>query len=304
MLQETPFLLSREVALTLTETPFIRIEGLHHTYQVGSHQAVAALRGVDLTIDAGEHVAIIGANGSGKSTLLRHLNALLLPTRGDVWIAGWNTRDADHLRDIRSTVGMVFQSPDSQIVASVVEEDIAFGPENLGVPADELRQRVDSALDTVGLSQLRHRASHLLSAGQKQRLAIGSALAMHPRCLVLDEATAMLDPTGRRQLQQTIRQLHQTGITIVTATHSMSEAAQAQRIIVLSKGQVALDGTPRSVFGQEETLRALEMDVPYPRSLARTITARVPAFPPDALTVTELVESIAAHIAQNRGGAR
>jgi len=302
--QETPFLLSREVALTLTETRFIRIEGLHHTHQIGSHHAVAALRGIDLTIDAGEHVAIIGANGSGKSTLLRHLNALLLPTEGDAWIAGWNTRDADHLRDIRSTVGMVFQSPDSQIVASVVEEDIAFGPENLRVPGDELRQRVESALATVGLSQLRHRASHLLSAGQKQRLAIGSALAMRPRCLVLDEATAMLDPTGRRQLQQTIRQLHQTGITIVTTTHNMSEAAQAQRIIVLSNGRVALDGTPPSVFEQEETLRALEMDVPSARSLARMITARVPAFPPNALTVAELVESIAAHIDQNRGGAR
>ena len=280
------------------------IEGLHHTYQAGTCHAVAALRGIDLRIDAGEYIAIIGANGSGKSTLLRHLNALLLPTEGNVWIAGWNTLDADHLRDIRSTVGMVFQVPDNQIVASVVEEDVAFGPENLGVPESELRTRVDWALSTVGLSELRHRASHLLSAGQKQRLAISSALAMRPRCLVLDEATAMLDPAGRRQLQQIVRQLHQTGITIVTATHNMSEAAQAQRVIVLSKGRVALEGTPRAIFAQQETLRTLQMDVPPSTSLARMITARVPDFPVDLLTVTEVVDAVITCIARTGGGSR
>nr|MBC7244828.1 energy-coupling factor transporter ATPase [Chloroflexota bacterium] len=274
----------------------IRIEGLHYTYQAGTRKPIPALRGIDLTIEAGEYVAIIGANGSGKSTLLRHLNALLLPTEGNVWITNWNTRAREHLRHIRSTVGMVFQVPDDQIVASTVEEDVAFGPENLGVPKDELQQHVNWALATVGLSELRHRASRLLSAGQKQRLAIAASLAMRPRCLVLDEATAMLDPAGCAQVQETIRQLHRDGMTIVNATHNMTEAAQAQRVVVLSEGRVVMQGPPRFVFAQEEALHALQLDLPYPTRLARMIAAYVPGFPASVLTVNELVELLTVHL--------
>jgi energy-coupling factor transporter ATPase len=279
----------------------MRIEGLHHSYQAGTRRAVPALRGIDLTINAGEYVALIGANGSGKSTLLRHLNALLLPTSGHVWVSGWNTRDRIHLRDIRSTVGMVFQVPDSQIVATVVEEDVAFGPENLGTPEDELRQRVDWALNTVGLAELRHRGSHLLSAGQKQRLAIASALAMRPRCLLLDEATAMLDPQGRKQLQETIQLLHSQSMTIIAATHDMAEAALAQRIVVLAEGCVALEGSPQAVFGQIERLRELQLDVPQAMLLARELAARVESFPGNLLTVAELVDAVSSRLGEPLG---
>ena len=282
--------------MTRAGEPFIRIEGLHYTYQAGTRKPVPALRGIDLTIDAGEYIAVIGANGSGKSTLLRHLNALLLPSMGNVWVANWNTRDPTYLRDIRSTVGMVFQAPDSQIVASTVEEDVAFGLENLGVPENELRQRVEWALSTVGLSELRQRASHLLSAGQKQRLAIAAALAMRPRCLLFDEATAMLDPAGRVQVLDTIRQLHQDGMTIVAATHNMAEAAQAQRVIVLSEGRVALQGHPHFVFAEEAPLQALQLEAPHPTRLARTIAEHVESFPTDVLTVSELIDAVAMRV--------
>jgi energy-coupling factor transporter ATPase len=281
--------------------PFICIEGLHHTYQAGTRRPVPALRGIDLAIDAGEYVAVIGANGSGKSTLLRHLNALLLPTSGNVWVADRITSDTTNLRFIRSAVGMVFQAPDSQIVASVVEEDVAFGPENLGIPTDELHERVESALSTVGLWELRQRASHLLSAGQKQRVAIASALAMRPRCMLFDEATSMLDPVGRMQLLETIERLHDDGITIVTATHNMAEAARAQRVVALSEGRIALQGHPRSVFTQVEQLRALELDVPQATQLARAVAERVAHFPSDVLTVAELVDSVATRLGSAAG---
>ncbi len=284
------------------EPPLIRVEGLHHVYQAGSRRAVTALRGIDLTIGRGEYVTLIGANGSGKSTLLRHLNALLLPASGDVWVDGWNTRQAVHLRDIRSTVGMVFQVPDSQIVATVVEEDVAFGPENLGVPQQELRRRVDWALETVGLSELRYRASHLLSAGQKQRLAIASALAMSPRCLLLDEATAMLDPVGRQQVLLTIGNLHRSGLTIISATHNMAEAAMGQRVVVLSEGRIFLQGEPRVVFGQFETLRSLQLEVPQATLLARELTEYLPGFPANLLTVSEVVDAISARLARAARG--
>jgi energy-coupling factor transporter ATPase len=280
--------------LAVVGEPLIRVEGLHYEYQAGTRPPIPALRGIDLTLGAGEYVAVIGANGSGKSTLLRHLNALLVPTAGDVWVNGWNTRQAANLRHIRSTVAMVFQNPDSQIVASTVEEDVAFGPENLGIAEPELRERVDWALSVSGLTDLRQHASHLLSAGQKQRLAIAGALAMRPRCLVFDEATAMLDPAGRTRVLDTMQALHHQGLTIVTATHHMGEAAQAQRIVVLSAGQVALQGEPHSVFAQSEALQALQLDVPYPTRLAQAIAGRVTGFPQDALTVTELVNAIVA----------
>ena len=274
----------------------IRIEGLHYSYQIGTRQPIAALRGIDLTIGTGEYIAIIGANGSGKSTLLRHLNALLLPTQGNVWVGDWNTREAANLRHIRSAVAMVFQNPDSQFVASTVEEDVAFGPENLGVPQQELRERVEWALATVGLTNLRDHASHLLSGGQKQRLAIAGALAMKPRYLLFDEATAMLDPAGQARLLDTMAALHHDGMAVISATHHMNEAALAERVVVLSAGQVVLEGDPRSIFRQSETLQALQLDVPYPTRLARAIAMRVAGFPTDALSVPELVHAISARL--------
>jgi energy-coupling factor transporter ATPase len=237
-------------------------------------------------------VALVGANGSGKSTLLRHLNALLVPTFGDVWVDTWNTRDAIHLRDIRTRVGMVFQVPDSQIVATTVEDDVAFGPENLGLGREELQRRVDAALSVTGLEDLRARASHLLSAGQKQRLAIAGALAMRPSCLLLDEATTMLDPQGRRQFLDTIAGLHRSGMTIVAATHDMSEAALAERVVVLAEGQIALSGPVRSVLSQVDRLRGLQLDAPYPTLLAGELATCLDGFPTNLLTVRELVAAL------------
>ncbi len=240
--------------------PILRIEKLYHTYDGG--RPVEALRGVDLSIHAGEYVALVGANGSGKSTLARHLNALLKPSRGNVWVAGANTRDVTHLREIRAAVQMVFQQPDTQLVATVVEEDVAFGPENFSVAESELPDRVRAALERVGMWAQRQRPPHLLSAGQKQRVAIAGALAVNPRVLVLDEATAMLDPAGRAAVLDIVRQLHRQGTTIVTITHAMDEASQADRIVVLAEGRVAQDGTPYQVFARADELRSLGLDVP------------------------------------------
>lgn len=274
------------------QEPLIRIENLTFAYNPQSAQPIVALRDINLTIGQGEYLTIVGHNGSGKSTLAKHLNALLLPTQGEVWVAGWNTKDPARIRDIRSTVGMVFQVPDNQIVATVVEEDVAFGPENLGVAEEELEERVTWALDLVDLLPLRKRAPHLLSAGQKQRLAIAGALAMRPRCLVLDEATALLDPAGRAKALEILRHLRKEGVTIVAITHFMSEAAEADRVLVLDKGHIAMEGPPRQVFRQVETLRALQLDVPPVTELALTLNARLPGFPPDLLTVPELVEAV------------
>lgn len=270
--------------------PLIRIQNLDYTYSAGG--GVPALRGVNLTVHRGEYVAIIGANGSGKSTLARHLNALLLPTEGDVWVNGWNTRDAARIRDIRQTVGMVFQDPDNQIVATVVEEDVAFGPENLGVPDSELPARVAWALDTVGLSAQAKRPPHLLSAGQKQRLAIAAALAMKPQCLVLDEATAMLDPAGKAELLRTVRRLHRSGTTVIAVTHTMSEAVEADRVIVLSEGRVVADGTPGDIFRDAEALQAVGVDVPFVSHLARMTARTIPDFPTDVLTVEAFADAV------------
>ncbi|MEW5719945.1 MAG: energy-coupling factor transporter ATPase [Chloroflexota bacterium] len=264
--------------------PIIRIENLYHTYTGAS--SVEALRGIDLAIRAGEYVALVGANGSGKSTLARHLNALLLPTRGDVWIGRANTRDEKSRRDIRATAQMVFQHPDSQLVATVVEEDVVFGPENIGVPESELPQRVRAALEQVGMWAHRQRAPHLLSAGQKQRVAIAGAMAVQPRVLVLDEATAMLDPAGRAAVLDVLRELHRQGTTIITITHEMEEAAQAERVIVLSEGRIAMDDSPRRVFACAEKLRALDLDVPPIAALA--LRLRLPV----CLTTEELCAAL------------
>jgi energy-coupling factor transporter ATPase len=278
-------------------TPFIRIRNLQYAYnQAGTNadESRWALKNIALDIDRGEYVAVIGANGSGKSTLLRHLNALLLPTGGDVWVNSWNTRDVPRVRDIRSAVGMVFQSPDAQIVATVVEEDVAFGPENLGVPRDEIQVRVNQALEQVGLGKLRKRPTHYLSAGQKQLLAIASALSMRPECLVLDEATASLDPQSRSRLLQTLWSLNQSGITVITATHRMDEAALAKRIIVLYEGEIVLHGHPKHVFSHPDILHRIKLDIPEPMKIARHVASRVSGFTVDTLTVGELVDAVLA----------
>jgi energy-coupling factor transporter ATPase len=270
----------------------IRIEDLHYTYDADQPNPIAALRGIDLQIGGGEYVAIIGRNGSGKSTLAKHLNALLLPTQGDVWVKGMNTKHPQYLREIRHSVGMVFQAPDNQLVATVVEEDVAFGPENMGLPREELKQRVEEALSLVNMLPHRTRPPHQLSAGQKQRVAIAGVMAMRPRCLVLDEATAMLDPQGRREVLDTVQQLHRQGITVVAITHFMSEAVEGDRVIVMHEGRIAMDGSPQELFGQAERLQKLGMDVPPVAQLAYQLHRRQPAFPSSLLTVEQMVEEL------------
>lgn len=268
--------------------PIIRVENLHHTYTPERAAPVQALRGVSLTVQIGEYVVILGHNGSGKSTLAKHFNALLLPTQGNVWVKGWNTKERAHTLNIRATVGMVFQQPDNQFVATIVEEDVAFGPENLGVPHAELVRRVDWSLDRVEMSQYRHRAPHLLSGGQKQRVCIAGVLAMRPEVLVLDEATAMLDPLGRREVLDVVKRLNRgEGVTVVAITHNMEEAVEADRVIVMEAGRLALEGTPREVFRQMNRLRELQMDVPQVTQLAARLGLdEVP------LTVEEFVNTL------------
>ncbi len=275
--------------------PVIRIDNLWHIYNQEGDRPIEAVRGISLEIHPGEYVVIVGQNGSGKSTLAKHFNAILLPTRGDVWINDWNTRDRERTLDIRATVGMVFQNPDNQIVATVVEEDVAFGPENLGVPHDELRRRVDWALELVGMTEFRYRPPHRLSGGQKQRVAIAGVMAMKPQVLVLDESTALLDPLGRRQVLDIAHRLNrEEGLTVIAITHFMEEAIHADRVIVLHRGEIALQGTPREVFRQADRLRALALDVPPITDIARRLHALNPRIPPDVLTLEELVDAVRA----------
>ncbi|MCD7947592.1 MAG: energy-coupling factor transporter ATPase [Oscillospiraceae bacterium] len=283
--------------------PIIKTEALSFSYEAyESHSGELVLRGLDLSIAQGDFVALLGHNGSGKSTLAKHMNAILLPTGGAVWVDGMQTADEDLLLDIRRTVGMVFQNPDNQIVYNVVEEDVAFAPENLGVPSEEIRARVDEALRQVGLYEYRKHAPHLLSGGQKQRLAIAGILAMRPRCLVLDEPTAMLDPIGRGEVLQTVTQLNQTaGVTVVLITHHMDEAALANRLIVMSKGQIALDGPPRAVFQHVEQLRALGLAVPETVALLWELRQSGYDVPLDAISTEECAAVIARLFANQSG---
>ena len=287
---------------TIDRTPLLRLAGVSFTYRPEDREPVWALRNIDLTVAPGEYLAVLGHNGSGKSTLARLLNGLLTPTQGDVWVNGWNTRDTAHLREIRSTVGMVFQVPDNQIVATTVEDDVAFGPENLGVPEDELRGRVEESLRAVGLWPERSRLPNQLSAGQKQRLAIAGVLAMRPACIVLDESTALLDPQGRADVRAAIRRLHDAGTAIVAITHRMSEAAEAERVVVLDRGRIALAGTPRQVFAQAEALDRLGLELPPVTALAHTLHRQCADFPPDLLTPDELATAVAARWQANSGG--
>ena len=242
----------------------INVEHLAYTYPgVDDTPGVAVFKDLNLQIEEGTFVAVLGSNGCGKSTLAKHFNTILLPCGGSVSVFGLDTADEEKLIQIRRTVGMVFQNPDNQIVANVVEEDVAFGPENLGVASPAIRHRVDNALKQVGMYEYREHAPHLLSGGQKQRVAIAGVIAMEPKCIVLDEPTAMLDPRGRREVMETVRNLNkQKDITVILITHHMDEAAQAQRVVVLHKGEVALDGTPREVFSHVETLHDLGLAAP------------------------------------------
>ena len=266
----------------------IKTEQLVFRYTTEEGVAPTVLSGVDLTIEAGSFVAVLGHNGSGKSTLAKHMNAILLPSGGKVYVGGLDSSNEDLLMDIRRQIGMVFQNPDNQIVASVVEEDVAFGPENLGVPSEEIRTRVDNALQQVGMSQYARHAPHLLSGGQKQRIAIAGVLAMEPRCIVLDEPTAMLDPVGRREVLDTIRSLNrEKKITVILITHHMEEAALADRLIVMHDGHIVADGSPADVFSDVPGLRSLGLEVPEPVALMYELRAAGIDVPLNTLNVEQ-----------------
>ena len=270
----------------------IRVENLAYTYPgVDNTPGVAVFEDLDLSVEEGTFVAVLGTNGCGKSTLAKHFNAILLPTGGKVWVCGMDTSQEDRLIPVRRKVGMVFQNPDNQIVANVVEEDVAFGPENLGIASPEIRHRVDKALQQVGMYEYREHAPHLLSGGQKQRIAIAGVIAMEPKCIVLDEPTAMLDPKGRREVIETIGRLNrEKKITVVLITHHMDEAAQAQRVVVLHKGKIAADGTPREVFSQVQLLHSIGLAAPETAELCWQLNQKGFDLPLDQLSVEECAQ--------------
>ncbi|MEA4933450.1 MAG: energy-coupling factor transporter ATPase [Lawsonibacter sp.] len=273
--------------------PIIQTKDLYFSYTTAEGVAPVVLNGVDLSIEEGSFVVILGHNGSGKSTLAKHMNAILLPSGGAVYVDGMDTADESKLLDIRRTVGMVFQNPDNQIVANVVEEDVAFAPENLGVPPAEIRTRVDDALKTVGMYEFREHAPHLLSGGQKQRIAIAGVIAMQPRCIVLDEPTAMLDPIGRSDVLHTIKELNRkSGVTVVLITHHMDEAAQADRLVVMAKGTIVADGTPKAVFSDVEGLKAVGLAVPQTTELLWQLRQEGLDVPLDALSDEECAAAL------------
>ena len=271
----------------------IKTEDLRFSYPAAEGVSPVVLDGVDLAIKEGSFVAVLGHNGSGRSTLAKHMNAILLPSGGKVYVDGIDTTDEDRLLDVRRAVGMVFQNPDNQIVANVVEEDVAFAPENLGVPPEEIRKRVDEALKAVNMYEFREHAPHLLSGGQKQRIAIAGVIAMEPRCVVLDEPTAMLDPTGRADVLRTIKALNQErGVTVVLITHHMDEAAQADRLVVMSKGRVVADGVPKEVFSHVEELKAVGLTVPQTTQLLWELRQEGISVPLDALSDEECAAAL------------
>ena len=264
-------------------------------YEYADEAPLCVLKGIDLSVERGSFVAVLGSNGSGKSTLAKHFNAILLPTGGKILVDGMDTVDEDHLYDIRRRVGMVLQNPDNQLVSSIVEEDVAFGPENLGVPPKEIRARVDDALRAVGMYEYRDSAPHKLSGGQKQRVAIAGILAMQPDVLVLDEPTAMLDPQGRKEVLETVHALNkERGMTVILITHYMEEAVEADRVVVVEKGVVRMDGTPREVFPQIETLRDFRLDAPQPTELAFLLREAGIDLPTDILTVEQCATAVLA----------
>jgi len=275
----------------------IEIQNVSYAYE---DAAAKALNNVSLTINDGEFVAVVGHNGSGKSTLAKHLNALLLPTEGKVLVDGMDTADEADTLSIRQRVGMVFQNPDNQLVTTIVEEDVAFGPENIGVPGNEIRTRVDRALAAVGMEKYAHSAPNMLSGGQKQRIAIAGMLAMQPKVLVLDEATAMLDPKGRRDIIDLVTKLHkENGITVVMITQYMEEAIGADRVAVMSGGELILEGTPKEVFSQDELLHKHRLDVPVMQQLANRLNARGANLPKSILSVEEMAQAICLSLSKN-----
>lgn len=274
--------------------PIIQVKDVYFRYE-GDEALPPALNGTSLDIEQGRFVVILGHNGSGKSTLAKHFNGILLPDEGSILVDGMDTRDETKLLDIRRTVGMVFQNPDNQMVASVVEDDVAFAPENLGYPPDEIRARVDEALKLVDMYEYRLHSPHLLSGGQKQRVAIAGVIAMSPRCIVLDEPTAMLDPAGRHEVIDTIKRLcRENGITIVLITHHMNEAIDADRVFVMSNGKVVSEGTPKEVFSNVEALKAEGLTVPDTAELLYQLRLSGFDIPKDTLTVEETAQAIAA----------
>lgn len=269
----------------------IRIEDLVFKYRRDENQEeVSAIKGVSLAIEKGSFTAIIGRNGSGKSTLAKNINALLLPTSGAVYVNGYNTSAEENLWAVRQSAAMVFQNPDNQIVSSIVEDDVAFGPENLGVDPREIRHRVDDSLKAVNMFHNRKKAPHLLSGGQKQRVAIAGAIAMKPECIVFDEPTAMLDPKGRDEVMAIIEALNKEGITVVLITHFMEEAAAADRVVIMDDGEVKMDGTPAEVFMRPDELKAMNLTVPMTVELAHRLRKRGIDVPEEIITMEEMVE--------------
>ena len=276
----------------------IRVEHLAYTYPgVEDTPGVAVFEDLNLSIEEGSLVAILGGNGCGKSTLAKHFNSILLPCGGKVWVCGMDSADEEKLIQVRRRVGMVFQNPDNQIVANVVEEDVAFGPENLGVASPAIRQRVDKALKQVGMYEYRLHAPHLLSGGQKQRIAIAGIIAMEPKCIVLDEPTAMLDPRGRREVMETIMELNRTkGITVILITHHMDEAAKCQRVVVMSKGKIAADGNPAQVFAQVELMHSIGLASPETVELCWELNRQGFDLPLDALEPEDCAQAICQYL--------
>ncbi len=252
-----------------------------------------ALDHLDVQIEKGSFVAILGHNGSGKSTLAKHINAILCPTEGAVWVSGMDTREDDRIWEIRKRAGMVFQNPDNQIIGNVVEEDVGFGPENIGVPTDEIWKRVDESLEAVNMTAFRYKSPNKLSGGQKQRVAIAGVMAMRPECIILDEPTAMLDPTGRKEVIRTVRELNRKeGITVILITHYMEEVVHADRVIVMEGGRIAMDGTPRDIFSRVEELKSLRLDVPQVTELAYELRKAGLDVPEGILSQEELLECL------------
>ena len=272
----------------------LKIKNLIHDYiDEEENTVVHAIKGVDLEVEKGQFIAVLGHNGSGKSSLAKHINALLMPTKGTVWVDGMETADEEHLWDIRQTAGMVFQNPDNQIVATMVEEDVAFGPENLCVPTDEIWKRVETSLGAVEMTKYRHKSPLKLSGGQKQRVAIAGIIAMEPQCIVLDEPTAMLDPVGRKEVIETLHYLNrEKGITIILITHHMNEVVDADKVFVMDKGKLVMSGTPKEIFSKVEKIKKIGLEVPQVTELGYLLKKSGLNIEDGILTIDELVEKV------------
>ena len=268
----------------------IQINNLSFNYTKDQEESLYALKNINLEIERGSFTAILGKNGSGKSTLAKNLNGLLLPSEGVIYVNGYDTADDEHIWDVRQSAGMVFQNPDNQLVSAIVEDDVAFGPENLGIAPEEIRIRVDKALNDVNMGAFRGKPPHLLSGGQKQRIAIAGVVAMKPKCIIFDEPTAMLDPKGRNEIMNIIKELHEEGITVVLITHFMEEAVRADRVIVMHEGEVFLDGTPAEVFAQKEKVLSVNLDIPLAVELAMELRKKGIVIPENIIEMEEVVE--------------